>query len=95
MIENVRRASRALGRPCDKDLAPPEMTSALRGMPPQEKEALADYITRLGGSEPMPDSSRPKTCRSNAPSTYTLAPFHVATSCLSRYAAIRAAREPD
>ena len=42
-----------------KDLAPPEMTSALRGMRPQEKEALADYITRLGGSEPLLDSNRP------------------------------------
>src|SRR6266704_6862449 len=31
-----------------KDLAPPEMTSALRGMRPQEKDALADYISRLG-----------------------------------------------
>ena len=34
-----------------KDLAPPEMTSALRGMRPQEKDALADYISRLGDSE--------------------------------------------
>jgi cytochrome c553 len=42
-----------------KDLAPPEMTSALRGMPPQEKEALADYITRLGSSQPLLDSNRP------------------------------------
>lgn len=42
-----------------KELAPPEMTSALRGMPPQEKEALADYITRLGGSQPLLDSNRP------------------------------------
>jgi cytochrome c553 len=42
-----------------KDLAPPEMTSALRGMPPQEKFALADYISRLGSSEPLLDSNRP------------------------------------
>ncbi len=42
-----------------KELAPPEMTSALRGMPPQEKQALADYITRLGGSQPLLDSNRP------------------------------------
>ncbi|MGO9946408.1 MAG: c-type cytochrome [Steroidobacteraceae bacterium] len=42
-----------------KDLAPPEMTSALRGMPPQEKIALADYISRLGGSLPLLDSNRP------------------------------------
>lgn len=36
-----------------KDLAPPEMTSALRGMRPQEKDALADYISRLGNSETL------------------------------------------
>jgi cytochrome c553 len=42
-----------------KDLAPPEMTSALRGMPPQEKNALADYISRLGSSEPLLDTNRP------------------------------------
>ena len=42
-----------------KDFLPPEMTSALRGMPPQEKDALADYISRLGGSEPLLDSNRP------------------------------------
>jgi cytochrome c553 len=42
-----------------RDLAPPEMTSALRGMPPQEKDALADYISRLGSSEPLLDSNRP------------------------------------
>lgn len=42
-----------------KDLAPPEMTSALRGMPPQEKIALADYISRLGSSEALLDSNRP------------------------------------
>lgn len=41
-----------------KDLAPPEMTSALRGMRPQEKDALADYITRLGNSEVLLDSNR-------------------------------------
>jgi cytochrome c553 len=36
-----------------KDLAPPEMTSALRGMRLQEKDALADYISRLGNSETL------------------------------------------
>ncbi len=41
-----------------KDLAPPEMTSALRGMLPQEKDALADYVSRLGSSEAMLDSGR-------------------------------------
>jgi cytochrome c553 len=39
-----------------KDLAPPEMTSALRGMRPQEKDALADYISRLGNSEALIDA---------------------------------------
>lgn len=34
-----------------RDLAPPEMTSALRGMSPEEKDALADYISRLGDSK--------------------------------------------
>ncbi len=33
------------------DLAPPEMTSALRGMGNQDKDALADYISRLNDSE--------------------------------------------
>jgi cytochrome c553 len=42
-----------------KELAPPEMTSALRGMRPQEKDALADYIARLGTSDPLLDSNRP------------------------------------
>jgi cytochrome c553 len=42
-----------------KDLAPPEMTSALRGMRPQEKDALADYISRLGDSEALLDLNRP------------------------------------
>jgi cytochrome c553 len=42
-----------------RDLAPPEMTSALRGMRPQEKDALADYISRLGTSDALLDSNRP------------------------------------
>ncbi len=42
-----------------RDLAPPEMTSALRGMPALEKDALADYISRLGNSEPLLDSNSP------------------------------------
>lgn len=33
-----------------KDLAPPEMTSALRGMRPQDRDLIADYISRLGAS---------------------------------------------
>jgi cytochrome c553 len=40
-------------------LAPPEMTSALRGMRDQEKDALADYISRLGNSEALLDLNRP------------------------------------
>jgi cytochrome c553 len=39
-----------------KDLAPPEMTSALRSMRAPEKDALADYISRLGNSEPLLDA---------------------------------------
>jgi cytochrome c553 len=42
-----------------KELAPPEMTSALRGMRPEEKDALADYVSRLGNSEALLDSNRP------------------------------------
>jgi cytochrome c553 len=42
-----------------RDLAPPEMTSALRGMRSQEEDALADYISRLGNSDPLLDSNRP------------------------------------
>jgi cytochrome c553 len=39
-----------------KDLAPPEMSSALRGMGAQEKDALADYVSRLGTAEILLDS---------------------------------------
>ena len=42
-----------------RNLAPPEMTGALRGMRAPEKEALADYISRLGSSAPLPDLKRP------------------------------------
>jgi cytochrome c553 len=42
-----------------RDLAPPEMTSALRGMQSQEEDALADYISRLGHSDVLLDSNRP------------------------------------
>jgi cytochrome c553 len=41
-----------------KDVAPPEMTSALRGMRAQEKEALADYISRLATSDALLDTNR-------------------------------------
>jgi cytochrome c553 len=51
------------GAALHKDLAPPEMTSSLRGMAPQEKEALADYISRLGQSEGLLDSNRPPGVR--------------------------------
>jgi cytochrome c553 len=40
-----------------KELAPPAMTSALRGMGPQERDSLADYISRLGQSEALLDSN--------------------------------------
>ena len=46
-----------------REVAPPEMTSALRGMRPQEKDALADYVSRLGNSEVLLDSNRPMTER--------------------------------
>lgn len=42
-----------------KGLAPPEMTSALGAMRPAEMDAMADYISRLGNSEPLLDSSGP------------------------------------
>jgi cytochrome c553 len=38
-----------------RDLAPPEMTSALRGMRESEKDALADYISRLGNADALVD----------------------------------------
>ncbi len=41
-----------------RDLAPPEMTSALRGMSPEEKDALADFISRLGTAK-APDDKTP------------------------------------
>jgi len=40
-----------------RDLAPPEMTSALRSMGSPQKDALADYVSRLGNSEVLLDSS--------------------------------------
>jgi cytochrome c553 len=43
-----------------KELAPPEMTAALHSMRPQEKDALADYLSRLGNSEGLLDSSGPE-----------------------------------
>lgn len=42
-----------------KELAPPEMISALRSMRPQEMDALADYISRLGNSEALLDLNSP------------------------------------
>jgi cytochrome c553 len=38
--------------------APPEMTSALRGMHDQEKDALADYMSRLGASNVQVDPAQ-------------------------------------
>lgn len=43
-----------------KNLAPPEMTGTLQSMRPQEKDSLADYISRLGNSEALLDSSGPE-----------------------------------
>jgi cytochrome c553 len=51
------------GAALHKELAPPEMTSALRGMGPQEKDALADYISRLSQSEGLLDTNRPTDVR--------------------------------
>jgi cytochrome c553 len=50
-----------------KNLAPPEMISALRSMRPQEEDALADYISRLGNSEALLDSSGPEGAGRNPP----------------------------
>src|SRR5450631_3287080 len=41
-----------------RDLAPPEMTSALRGMTGPQKDAVADYVARLGSAEPLLDVNR-------------------------------------
>ena len=41
-----------------RDLAPPEMTSALRGMTDPQRDAVADYVSRLGSSEPLLDVNR-------------------------------------
>ena len=43
-----------------RDLAPPEMTSALRGMRESEKDALADYVSRLGNADALLDPERPR-----------------------------------
>jgi cytochrome c553 len=40
-----------------RDLAPPEMTSALRSMAAPQKDALADYVSRLGNSAVLLDSN--------------------------------------
>jgi cytochrome c553 len=41
-----------------RDLAPPEMTSALRAMTDPQKDAVADYVARLGSAEPLLDVNR-------------------------------------
>ncbi len=41
-----------------KEVAPPEMTSALRSMHSAEKDALADYISRLGSADALLESNR-------------------------------------
>jgi cytochrome c553 len=40
-----------------RDLAPPEMTSGLRGLGESERAALADYISRLGGPVQPPGNT--------------------------------------
>lgn len=44
-----------------RELAPPEMTSALRGMRDSEKEALADFLSRLSNADSLlePNDSLP------------------------------------
>ncbi len=46
-----------------RDLAPPEMTSALRGLNDSEKDSLADYISRLGHTDALLDSERAEEAR--------------------------------
>jgi cytochrome c553 len=41
-----------------RGLAPPEMTGALRAMTDPQKDAVADYVSRLGNSEPLLDVNR-------------------------------------
>jgi cytochrome c553 len=41
-----------------RDLAPPEMTSALRGMGESDRDALADYISRLENAAALVDPER-------------------------------------
>ncbi|MHB8817118.1 MAG: c-type cytochrome, partial [Steroidobacteraceae bacterium] len=41
-----------------RSLAPPEMTSALRSMTDPQRDAVADYASRLGSSEPLLDVNR-------------------------------------
>ncbi len=43
-----------------KDLAPPEMTGALRAIRPEERDALADYISRLGNPNGAIPDARPR-----------------------------------
>lgn len=50
-----------------EELHPPQMLSAIRSMRPQEKEALADYISRLGNSDALLDSNRPAGTDSRPP----------------------------
>ena len=38
-----------------RNLAPPEMTSALRAMTDPQRDAVGDYASRLGNSEPLLD----------------------------------------
>ncbi len=46
-----------------RDLAPPEMTSALRGMNDAEKDSLADYVSRLARTDALLDAERVEDAR--------------------------------
>ena len=50
-----------------KEFAPPEMSGALRAMLPGEKDALADYISRLGNADALLDLNRVDHTGSSAP----------------------------
>jgi cytochrome c553 len=52
------RAQIAAAAELHKEMAPPEMTSALRSLRPPEMDALADYISRLGGADVVVDPNR-------------------------------------
>jgi cytochrome c553 len=62
----LRRQIEAAAR-LHRNLAPPEMTRALESMHAQEKDALADYIARLGRAEALLDTNRPHGAHTDQP----------------------------